>query len=54
VGHEEETVIPKHTIHCFGQAGMSRRNRSSWGEKKGVVRREEWSRNSARWRRKGR
>lgn len=34
MGHEEETVIPKHTIHCFGQAGMSRRNRSSFVERK--------------------
>lgn len=34
-GHEEETVIPKHTIHSFGQAGMSRRNRSSFAERTG-------------------
>lgn len=47
---EEETIIPKHTIHSFGQtAGMSRRNRSSFGEERkrggrkgGDEVREEW------------
>lgn len=37
-GHEEETVMPKHTI-TLGQAGMSRRNRSSFVERKGEGRR---------------
>jgi len=32
--HEEETVIPKHTIYFFGQAGMSRKNRLSFVREK--------------------
>lgn len=56
-GHEEETVMPKHTI-TPGQAGMSRRNRSSFVERKGEgregggVRREEQSGHSERRRRR--